>query len=99
MSKEPTRREFIKTTSLAVLAMGMVESGTGFIDLLYLGGHQVISNRTVEELTEITCKVNANGLTMHMESWKLQSRAFINLNIQKLDGRKNLSLVSKPFNL
>ena len=45
---------------------GTVESGTGFVDPLYPGGRQGIPNWTEEELTNITRKANAKGLTMHV---------------------------------
>ena len=45
---------------------GMVESGTGFIEPLYPDGHQGIPNWEEEELTDITRKANAKGITMHV---------------------------------
>jgi predicted amidohydrolase YtcJ len=45
---------------------GTVESGTGFIDPLYPDGHQGIPNWSEEELTDITRKANAKGITMHV---------------------------------
>ena len=45
---------------------GTVESGTGFIEPLYLDGHQGIPNWSEEELTEITRKANEQGITMHV---------------------------------
>ena len=45
---------------------GTVETGTGFIDPLYLDGHQGIPNWSEEELTDITRRANANGITMHV---------------------------------
>jgi len=45
---------------------GTVESGTGFVDPLYPGEKQGIPNWSEEELTEITRKANANGMTMHV---------------------------------
>ena len=47
---------------------GTVESGTGFIEPVYLDGHQGIVNWTEEEITDITRKANANGLTMHIHA-------------------------------
>ncbi|MBR0095999.1 MAG: amidohydrolase family protein [Synergistaceae bacterium] len=47
---------------------GTVESGTGFIDPVYPDGHQGIVNWTEDELTEMTRKANANGLTMHIHA-------------------------------
>ena len=45
---------------------GTVETGTGFIEPLYLDGHQGIPNWSEEELTDITRRANANGITMHV---------------------------------
>lgn len=45
---------------------GTVESGTGFIEPLYPDGHQGIPNWSEEELTDITRRANANGITMHV---------------------------------
>ena len=45
---------------------GTVESGTGFIEPLYLDGHQGIPNWSEAELTDITRRANANGITMHV---------------------------------
>ena len=41
-------------------------SGTGFVDPLYPDGHQGISNWSEDELTDITRKANAKGITMHV---------------------------------
>ena len=51
---------------IKLLMDGTVESGTGFVDPLYPDGHQGIANWTEEEITEITRKANAKGLTMHI---------------------------------
>ena len=51
---------------IKILYDGTVETGTGIIEPLYLDGHQGIANWTEEELTDITRKANANGLTMHV---------------------------------
>ena len=51
---------------IKLLMDGTVETGTGFVDPLYPGGHQGIPNWTEEELTYITRKANENGLTMHI---------------------------------
>ena len=56
----------VKTNWIKLFMDGTVESGTGFIDPLYQDGHQGIPNWTEEELTEITRKANANGITMHV---------------------------------
>ncbi len=45
---------------------GTVESGTGFIEPLYVDGHQGIPNWSEEELTDITRKANEKGITMHV---------------------------------
>jgi len=45
---------------------GTVESGTGYIEPLYLDGHQGIPNWTEEELTDISRKANEKGITMHV---------------------------------
>ena len=47
---------------------GTVESGTGFIEPHYNDGHQGIVNWTEEELTYITRKANAKGLSMHIHT-------------------------------
>ena len=51
---------------IKLLMDGTVESGTGLIEPLYLDGHQGIPNWTEEEITNLTRKANANGLTMHV---------------------------------
>ena len=56
----------IKTRWLKLFMDGTVESGTGFVDPLYPGGKQGIPNWSEEELTEITRKANAKGITMHV---------------------------------
>ena len=53
---------------IKLLIDGTVESGTGFIDPLYPDGHQGIVNWTEAELTDITRKANAKGLTMHIHA-------------------------------
>jgi predicted amidohydrolase YtcJ len=45
---------------------GTVESGTGFVEPLYPDGHQGLANWEEEELTEMTRKANADGVTMHV---------------------------------
>ncbi len=47
---------------------GTVEGGTGFVDPLYPDGHQGLANWTEEELTDITRKTNAKGLSMHIHT-------------------------------
>ena len=56
----------IKTNWIKLFMDGTVESGTGFIEPLYVDGHQGIPNWSEEELTEITRKANAKGITMHV---------------------------------
>jgi len=51
---------------IKLLMDGTVETGTGIVDPLYPDGHQGIANWTEEELTEVTRKANAQGLTMHV---------------------------------
>jgi predicted amidohydrolase YtcJ len=56
----------IRTNWLKLFVDGTVESGTGFVDPLYPGGKQGIPNLSEEELTDITRKANAKGITMHV---------------------------------
>jgi predicted amidohydrolase YtcJ len=56
----------IRTRWLKLFVDGTVESGTGFIDPLYVDGHQGIPNWSEEELTDITRKANEKGITMHV---------------------------------
>ncbi|MBR4382079.1 MAG: amidohydrolase family protein, partial [Selenomonadaceae bacterium] len=58
----------VKPNWIKLFMDGTVETGTGFIDPIYLDGHQGIPNWSEEELTEITRKANANGLTMHVHT-------------------------------
>ncbi len=51
---------------IKILYDGTVESGTGIVDPIYPDGHQGIANWTEEEMTEMTRKANAKGLTMHV---------------------------------
>ena len=53
---------------IKLLVDGTVESGTGLVEPLYPDGKQGIANWTEEELTDITRKANANGLTMHIHT-------------------------------
>ncbi|MBR3498324.1 MAG: amidohydrolase family protein [Selenomonadaceae bacterium] len=53
---------------IKLLIDGTPESGTGFIEPVYLDGHQGIANWTEEEVTDITRKANAKGLTMHIHA-------------------------------
>ena len=58
----------VKANWIKLFMDGTVESGTGFIDPVYLDGHQGIVNWTEEEITDITRKANANGITMHIHA-------------------------------
>ncbi len=53
---------------IKLLVDGTPESGTGLIEPLYPDGHQGIANWTEEEVTDITRKANASGLTMHIHA-------------------------------
>ena len=56
----------VKTNWIKLFMDGTVETGTGFVEPLYLDGHQGIFNWEEDELTELTRKANAKGLTMHI---------------------------------
>ena len=56
----------IKPRWLKLFMDGTVESGTGFVDPLYPGDKQGIPNWSEEELTDITRRANAQGITMHV---------------------------------
>ena len=56
----------IKPNWFKLFVDGTVESGTGFVEPLYVDGHQGIPNWSEEELTDITRKANAAGITMHV---------------------------------
>ena len=58
----------VKTNWLKLFMDGTVEGGTGFVEPLYPDGHQGLSNWTEEELTDITRKTNANGMSMHIHT-------------------------------
>ena len=58
--------DHIKPNWLKLFMDGTVESGTGFVEPLYPGGKQGIPNWSEEELTDITRKANAKGITMHV---------------------------------
>ena len=51
---------------IKLLFDGGVEAGTAIVDPLYPDGHQGIANWTEEEVTELTRKANAQGLTIHI---------------------------------
>ena len=55
----------VKPNWIKLFIDGTVESGTGFVDPLYPDGHQGLPNWEEEELTDMTRKANANGITMH----------------------------------
>lgn len=58
----------VKPNWIKLFMDGTVETGTGFIEPLYLDGHQGIANWEEDELTELTRKANENGLTMHIHA-------------------------------
>ena len=58
----------VKTNWLKLFMDGTVEGGTGYVEPLYPDGHQGLANWTEEELTDITRKTNANGITMHIHT-------------------------------
>ena len=58
----------VKTNWLKLFMDGTVEGGTGFVEPLYPDGHQGLANWTEEELTDITRKTNANGISMHIHT-------------------------------
>ena len=58
----------VKPNWIKLFMDGTVESGTGFIDIPYADGHQGIPNWEEDELTEITRRANARGLTMHVHA-------------------------------
>ena len=66
VQKYATKR--LKTNWFKLFMDGTVEGRTGFVEPLYPDGHQGLANWTEEELTEITRKVNASGLTMHVHT-------------------------------
>ena len=58
----------VKTNWLKLFMDGTVEGGTGFVNPLYPDGHQGLANWTEEELTDITRKTNAQGISMHIHT-------------------------------
>jgi len=58
----------VKTNWLKLFMDGTVEGGTGFVEPLYPDGHQGLANWTEEELTDITRKTNAKGISMHIHT-------------------------------
>ena len=59
----------VKTNWIKIFIDGTVESGTGFIDPVYLDGHQGRVNWSEEEVADITRKANAENLTMHIHAF------------------------------
>ena len=60
--------ERVKTNWVKLFMDGTVETGTGFIEPLYRDGHQGIANWAEDEVTYITRKSNAKGLSMHIHT-------------------------------
>ena len=58
----------VKPNWIKLFIDGTVESGTGFVEPLYPDGHQGSENWSEEEVTDITRKANAKGLTMHIHA-------------------------------
>ncbi len=57
--------ERVKPNWLKIFVDGTVEPGTGFVEPLYPDGHQGVVLWSEEELTDITRKANAKGITVH----------------------------------
>ena len=55
----------VKPNWIKIFIDGTVEGGTGFVEPLYPDGHQGLPNWEEDELTDMTCKANADGVTMH----------------------------------
>ena len=70
LAKAVDAKKFTSTRVLPrwikLLYDGGVEAGTGIVEPLYPDGHQGIANWTEEEVTELTSKANAQGLTIHI---------------------------------
>ena len=58
----------VRTNWLKLFMDGTVEGGTGYVEPLYPDGHQGLANWTEEELTDITRKTNAQGISMHIHT-------------------------------
>jgi hypothetical protein len=58
----------VRTNWLKLFMDGTVEGGTGYVEPLYPDGHQGLANWTEEELTDITRKTNAKGISMHIHT-------------------------------
>ena len=55
----------VKPNWLKIFVDGTVEPGTGYVEPLYPDGHQGVVLWSEEELTDITRKANAKGVTVH----------------------------------
>jgi predicted amidohydrolase YtcJ len=55
----------VKPNWIKIFIDGTVEGGTGFVEPLYPDGHQGLPNWEEDELTDMTRKANADGVTMH----------------------------------
>ena len=60
--------EHVKTNWIKLFMDGTVETGTGFVEPLYPDGKQGIANWSEEEVTYMTRKSNAKGLSMHIHT-------------------------------
>ena len=60
--------EHVKTNWIKLFMDGTVETGTGFVEPLYPNGRQGIANWSEDEVTCITRKSNAKGLSMHIHT-------------------------------
>ena len=60
--------EHVKTNWVKLFMDGTVETGTGFVEPLYPDGKQGIANWSEEEVTYMTRKSNAKGLSMHIHT-------------------------------
>ena len=58
----------VRTNWVKLFIDGTVETGTGYVDPLYPDGHQGLVNWTEAEVTDITRRVNENGLSMHIHT-------------------------------
>ena len=58
----------VKTNWVKLFMDGTVETGTGFVDSPYPNGTYGIANWSEEEVTDITRKSNAKGLSMHIHT-------------------------------
>ena len=58
----------VKPNWIKLFMDGTVETGTGFVEPLYPDGHQGLPNWSEEQLTDMTRKANASGVTMHIHA-------------------------------